>query len=82
MKWVYGLVGVAALLFVVGGVGTIAAFVAGAGGGVRTTFMWICLAGLVPTMALLGLAVCVGLYDIYRYRIRGRAPAESSGEPP
>ncbi len=71
MKWVYGLVGVAALLFIVGGVGTIAAFVAHADPGLRTVFMWICLAGLVPTMALLVLAMGVGFYDVYKYRIRG-----------
>lgn len=71
MKYVYGLVGVAALLFVVGGVGVIAAFVSGWSPEVRTVFMWICLAGLVPTMGLLMLAMGVGVYDVYRYRIRG-----------
>jgi hypothetical protein len=79
VKYVYALVGVAAVLFLVGGVGTIAAFVAHADPGVRTVFMWICLAGLVPTMALCTLGICVGLYDVYRYRIRGdERPSESA----
>lgn len=78
MKWVYGLVAVAALLFIVGGVGTIAAFLAHAGPGVRTVFMWICLAGLVPTMGLCVLAIGVGFYDVYKYRIRGdERPSQS-----
>ncbi len=78
MKLVYGLVAVAAVLFVVGGVGTIAAFVTHASPGVRVVFQWICLAGLVPTMTLCVLALGVGLYDVYKYRIRGDArPSQS-----
>ena len=79
MKLVYALVGLAALLFVVGGVGTITAFLAHFSPGTRTVFMWICLAGVIPTMALCGLGICVGLYDVYRYRIRGdRRPSETA----
>ena len=78
MKLVYGLVAVAALLFVVGGVGTIACFVAHASPGVRLVFQWICLAGLIPTMTLCMLAMGVGLYDVYKYRIRGdERPSQS-----
>lgn len=78
MKVVYGLVAVATALLVIGGVGTIAAFVAHASPGVRAVFMWICLAGLIPTMILLVLGLCVGLYDVYRYRIRGEPrPSET-----
>jgi len=79
VKLVYALVGVAALLFVVGGVGTIAAFLTHASPGIRTVFMWICLGGLVPTMALCVLGIGVGLYDVYKYRIRGdRRPSETA----
>ncbi len=78
MKLVYGLAGVAALLFIIGGVGTIAAFVARADPGVRAVFQWICLAGLIPMMTLCVLAMGVGLYDVYRYWIRGdERPSQS-----
>ncbi len=78
MKLVYGLVGVAALLFIIGGVGTIAAFVGHASPEVREVFQWICLAGLLPTMTLCVLAMGVGLWDVYKYRIRGdKRPSQS-----
>jgi len=79
VKLVYALVGLAALLFVVGGVGTIAAFLAHWSPAVRTVFMWICLMGLFPTMALCCLGIGVGVYDVYRYRIRGdQRPSEAA----
>ena len=74
MKIVYGLVGVAAALFVVGGVGTIAAFIAHAPGA-RVWFMWIFLAGLAPTLVFLAVALGIGLYHLYLTRIAGRTPS-------
>lgn len=74
MKLVYGLVGVAALLFVVGGVGVIVSFVAGLGSGTRLAFMYTFLAGLVPSMAFLLLSLGIGLYHLYLYRVARRTP--------
>jgi hypothetical protein len=74
MRLVYGLVGTAALLFLVGGIGTIAAFVGHFDTGTRQVFMYIFLAGLVPTMALLVLAVGIGIYHLILYRVGGRTP--------
>lgn len=71
MKFVFTLVGIAAALFVVGGVGTIASFIAHADGA-RVAFMWIFLAGLVPTMALLVLSLGIGIYHFYLNRVAKR----------
>jgi hypothetical protein len=74
VKLIYGLVGAAALLFVVGGVGVIASFVAGFGAGTRLTFMYIFLAGLIPGMAFLLISLGIGLYHLYLYRVAHRTP--------
>lgn len=74
MKLVYSLVGVAALLFIVGGVGTIAAFVGHWEPGTRTAFMYVFLAGLVPTVALLMLALLIGIWHMYVTRVQKRYP--------
>ncbi len=75
MKLVFWLVGVAAALFIIGGVGTIATLIGGSAAGVRLVFMYVFLAGLVPTMLLLVLALAVGAYHLYLYRVAGRTPA-------
>ena len=74
MKPLYWLVGVAAGLFLIGGVGTITAFITHAHSA-RPVFMWIFLAGLVPTMTLLCVFLGIGLYHLYLYRIAKRTPA-------
>jgi hypothetical protein len=75
VKLVFWLVGVAAALFIVGGVGTIATMIGGSAPNVRLVFMYVFLAGLVPTMLLLVLALAVGAYHLYLYRVAGRTPA-------
>ena len=74
MKLVYGLVGLAAALFVVGGVGTIAAFIVRADGA-RLWFMWTFLAGLVPTLVFLAVSLGIGAYHLYLTRVAGRTPS-------
>ena len=74
MKLVFWLVGVAAALFLVGGVGTIAAFIARADT-VRIVFMWIFLAGIVPTMLFLLFSLGIAIYHLYLNRIAGRTPS-------
>ena len=74
MKVVFWLVGIAAALFLVGGVGTIASFIARADGA-RVAFMWIFLAGIVPTMAFLLFSLGIAIYHLYLNRIAGRTPA-------
>ena len=74
MKLIFTLVGVAAALFLVGGIGTIAAFVAHADGP-RVWFMYTFLAGLVPTMIFLAISLGIGIYHLYLYRVAGRTPA-------
>jgi hypothetical protein len=74
MKLVLGLVALAAALFVVGGVGTIAAFVTHADS-VRVAFMWIFLLGLVPTMIFLAISLGIGVYHLYLNRIAGKTPS-------
>lgn len=71
MKLVYGLVGVAAALFIVGGVGTIGAFI-GHADRARVVFMWIFLAGIAPTMVFLVVALGIGIYHMYLTRVAGR----------
>ena len=75
MKLVFWLVGIAAALFIIGGVGTIATMINGSSPDVRLVFMYIFLAGLIPTMLLLVLALAVGAYHLYLYRVAGRTPA-------
>lgn len=74
MKLVFWLVGIAAALFIVGGVGTIATMIGGSAPSVRLIFMYVFLAGLVPTMILLVLALAVGAYHLYLTRVAGREP--------
>lgn len=74
MKLVFGLVGLAAALFVIGGVGTIGSFIAQADGA-RVVFMWIFLAGLVPTMFFLVFSLGIGIYHFWLNRVAGRTPA-------
>lgn len=74
MKLVFGLVALAAALFVVGGVGTIAGFVTHAGA-VREAFMWIFLCGLLPTMIFLAISLGIGIYHMYLNRIAGKTPS-------
>jgi len=74
MKLIYSLVASAALLFLVGGIGTIAAFIAHADGA-RVVFMYVFLAGIVPTMAMLGLSLGIGAYHLYLRRVAGRTPS-------
>jgi hypothetical protein len=74
VKWVFGLVGVAALLFLVGGVGTIASFITHADGA-RQVFMYVFLAGLVPTMVLLVFSLGIAIYHLYLNRVAGRTPS-------
>lgn len=74
MKLVYSLVGLAALLFIVGGVGTIGAFIAQADRA-RIVFMWTFLAGLVPTMIMLVVSLGVGAYHLYLTRVAHRTPS-------
>jgi hypothetical protein len=74
MKLIFGLVGVAALLFLAGGIGTIAAFMTHASGGTRTVFMYVFLAGLIPTMAFLAISMGIGIYHLYLRRVAKRTP--------
>jgi hypothetical protein len=74
MKWIFGLVGLAALLFIVGGVGTIASFISHADGA-RVVFMYVFLAGLVPTMIFLVVSLGIGAYHLYLNRVAGRTPS-------
>jgi hypothetical protein len=74
MKVVYWLVGVAAALFLVGGVGTIASFIARADGP-RVVFMVVFLLGIVPTMMFLVFSLGIGIYHLYLYRVAGRTPS-------
>ena len=74
MKLVLWLVGIAAALFLVGGVGTIAAFIARADA-VRVVFMWVFLAGIVPTMMFLLFSLGIAIYHLYLNRIAGRTTA-------
>ena len=74
MRLLYSLVGTAALLFIVGGVGTITAFVTHASGGTREVFMVVFLAGLLPTGGLLVLALGIGIYHLYLTRVAQRTP--------
>ena len=74
MKFVFWLVGLAAALFLIGGVGTIAAFIARADGA-RLVFMYVFLAGLVPTMFFLVFSLGIGIYHFYLNRLAGRTPS-------
>ena len=74
MKLILWLVGLAAALFLVGGVGTIASFMTRSDGA-RVVFMWIFLAGLVPTMIFLVLSLGIGIYHLYLNRVAGREPS-------
>ncbi len=74
MKLVFSLVAFAALLFIVGGVGTIAAFITHSDV-TRVWFMWIFLAGLLPTMVVLAISLGIGLYHLILYRLAGRTPS-------
>ena len=73
VKLVFTLVGVAAALFVIGGVGTIASFITHAEKA-RVAFMWIFLGGLIPTMALLLIALAIGAYHMILVRLFKRTP--------
>jgi hypothetical protein len=74
VKLVFWLVGLAAALFIVGGIGTIAAFIARADA-TRVVFMYIFLAGLAPTMAFLLFSLGIAIYHFYLNRFAGRTPA-------
>jgi hypothetical protein len=74
VKLVFWLVGIAAALFIIGGVGTIATMIGGSSPAVRVVFMYVFLAGLIPTMLLLVLALAVGAYHLYLNRVAGREP--------
>jgi hypothetical protein len=84
VRLLYSLVGTAALLFLVGGVGTIAAFVAQLAPSTRQLFMVVFLAGLAPTLGLLLLALGIGVYHLYLTRVARRTPTgwlSSDGDP-
>jgi hypothetical protein len=74
VKLIFWLVGLAAALFVVGGVGTIASFIARADGP-RLVFMVLFLAGIVPTMIFLVFSLGIAIYHFYLNRLAGRTPA-------
>jgi hypothetical protein len=74
VKLIFWLVGLAAALFLIGGVGTIASFLAHAEGA-RLVFMYVFLAGLVPTMIFLVFSLGIGVYHFYLNRVAGRTPS-------
>lgn len=71
MKLIAWLVALASALFLIGGIGTISAFVAHADG-IRPYFMWTFLAGLIPTMIFLVFSLGIAVYHFYLTRIEGR----------
>ena len=71
MRVIVWLVTLAATLFIVGGVGTIAGFLANAPD-VRLWFMWIFLAGIVPTMVFLAVSFVVGAFHLAKRARRTR----------
>jgi len=74
VKWIFALVGLAAALFLIGGVGTIASFLSHADGA-RVAFMYVFLAVLVPTMVFLAISLGIGIYHLYLNRLAGRTPS-------